>query len=38
MAAAYKPDLAKRFGSCIQAMLQGLKAGLEGQPNITPAS
>ncbi len=39
MAAAYKPELAATLGSCMQGiMLQGLKAGLEGQPNSTPAS
>ncbi len=35
MAAAYKPELA---GSCMQDMMHGLKTGLEGQPNVTPAS
>jgi hypothetical protein len=38
MAAAYKPELAATLGSCMQGMLHGLKAGLEGQPNSTPAS
>ncbi len=42
MAAAYKPELAAEgtstLGSCMQGMLHGLKAGLEGQPNATPAS
>jgi hypothetical protein len=34
MAAAYKPELAATLGSCMHC----LKAGLEGQPNVTPAS
>ncbi len=38
MAAAYKPELATIVGSCMQGMLKGLEAGLEGQPNATPAS
>ena len=38
MAAAYKPELAATLGSCMQGMLHGLTAGLEGQPNSTPAS
>ena len=38
MAAAYKPELAATLGSCMQDMMHGLKAGLEGQPNVTPAS
>jgi hypothetical protein len=41
MAAAYKPELpelAATLGSCMQGMLHGLKAGLEGQPNVTLAS
>ncbi len=38
MAAAYKPELAATLGSCMQGMLHGLNAGLEGQPNATPAS
>ncbi len=37
MAAAYKPELAATLGSCMQDMLHDLKAGLEGQPNVTPA-
>ena len=37
-AAAYKPELAATLGSCMQGMLHGLKAGLEGQPNVTKAS
>jgi hypothetical protein len=32
---AYKPELAAKLGSCMQDMLHGLKAGLEGQPNVT---
>jgi hypothetical protein len=38
MAAAYKPELAATLGSCMQDMMHFLKAGLEGQPNVTPAS
>jgi hypothetical protein len=38
MAAAYKPELAATLGSCMQDMMHGLKAGPEGQPNVTPAS
>ena len=38
MAAAYQPELAATLGSCMQDMLHGLKAGLEGQPNVTLAS
>ena len=38
MAAAYKPELATILGSCMQDMLKGLEAGLEGQPNATPAA
>ncbi len=38
MVAAYKPELATILGSCMQGMLKGLRAGLEGQPNVTPAS
>ena len=39
MAAAYKPELAATLiGSCMQDSLHCLKAGLEGQPNVTPAS
>ncbi len=38
MAAAYKPELAATLGSCMQGMLHCLKAGLEGQPNVTLAS
>ena len=38
MAAAYQPELAATLGSCMQDMMHGLKAGLEGQPNITLAS
>jgi hypothetical protein len=38
MAAAYKPEVAATLGSCMQGMLHGLKAGLEGQPNVTLAS
>jgi hypothetical protein len=38
MAAACKPELAAILGSCMQGILQGLEAGLQGQPNITPAS
>jgi hypothetical protein len=34
MTAAYKPELAATLGSS----MHGLKAGLEGQPNATPAS
>jgi hypothetical protein len=38
MAAACKPELAATLGSCMQDMMHGLKTGLEGQPNVTPAS
>ncbi len=38
MAAAYKPELAATLGSCMQGMMHCLKAGPEGQPNVTPAS
>ena len=38
MAAAYKPELAATLGSCMEDMMHCLKAGLEDQPNITPAS
>jgi hypothetical protein len=38
MAAAYKPELAATLGSCMQDMMHCLKAGPEGQPNVTPAS
>jgi hypothetical protein len=38
MAAAYKPEVAATLGSCMQGMVHGLKAGLEGQPNVTLAS
>jgi hypothetical protein len=38
MAAAYKPELTTILGSCLQDMLKSLEAGLEGQPNVTPAS
>ncbi len=38
MAAAYKPELAATLGSCMQDVMSGLKTGLEGQPNVTPAS
>jgi hypothetical protein len=38
MAAAYKPELAATLASCMQDMMHGLKAGPEGQPNVTPAS
>jgi hypothetical protein len=38
MAAAYKPELATILGSCMHGMLQCLKAGPEGQQNVTPAS
>jgi hypothetical protein len=38
MAAAYQPELAATLGSCMQGMTHCLKAGLEGQPNVTPAS
>jgi hypothetical protein len=34
MAAAYKPELATILGSCMHSILQGLEAGLEGQPII----
>jgi hypothetical protein len=33
-----KPELAATLRSCMQSMLHSLKAGLEGQPNVTPAS
>jgi hypothetical protein len=38
MAVAYKPELAATLGSCMQDMMHCLKAGLEGQPNVTLAS
>jgi hypothetical protein len=38
VAAYYKPELAANLGSCMQDMMHGLKTGLEGQPNVTPAS
>ncbi len=38
MVAAYKPELAATLGSCMQDMMHGLKTGLDGQPNVTPAS
>jgi hypothetical protein len=38
MAAAYKPELAATLGSCMQDIMHCLKAGPEGQPNVTPAS
>jgi hypothetical protein len=38
MAAAYKPELATILGSCMQSILLGLEAGLEGQPIINTAS
>jgi hypothetical protein len=41
MVAAYKPELAATLGSCMQDMINMmhcLKAGPEGQPNVTPAS
>ncbi len=38
MVAAYKLELAATLGSCMQDMMHGLKTGLEGQPNVTPAS
>ncbi len=38
MAAAYQPELAATLGGCIQDILHGLKAGLEGQPNVALAS
>jgi hypothetical protein len=38
MAAAYKPELATSLGRCMHNMQKGLEAGLEGQPNSTPAS
>jgi hypothetical protein len=38
MAVAYKPELAATLGSCMQDMMHCLKAGLEGQPNVTPAT
>jgi hypothetical protein len=38
MAAAYKSEVAATLGSCMQGMLNGLKAGLEGQPNVTLAT
>jgi hypothetical protein len=31
-------ELAATLGSCMQDMMHGLKAGPEGQPNVTPAS
>jgi hypothetical protein len=34
MAAAYKPELATNLGRCMQGILLGLEAGLEGQPII----
>ncbi len=34
MGAAYKPELATSLGSCIQGILLGAEAGLEGQPII----
>jgi hypothetical protein len=34
MAAAYKPELATTLGRCMQGILLGLEAGLEGQPII----
>ncbi len=37
MAAAYKPELAATLGSCMQDRHDAL-FGLEGQPNVTPAS
>ncbi len=40
MAAAHKPELAAAatLGSCMQDMMHCMKAGLEGQPNVSPAS
>ncbi len=38
MATAYKPEVATILGSCMQDMLKSLEAGLDGQPNVTPAS
>jgi hypothetical protein len=38
LAAWKKPDLAATLGSCMQDMMHCSKAGLEGQPNVTPAS
>ncbi len=38
MAVAYKPELAATLGSCMQDIMHCLKAGLEGQPNVTPAT
>jgi hypothetical protein len=38
MVAAYKLELAATLGSCMQDMMHGLKTGLDGQPNVTPAS
>jgi hypothetical protein len=38
VAAAYKPELAASLGSCMQDVMHGLKTGLKGQPNVTPAS
>jgi hypothetical protein len=35
---AYNPELAATLGSCMQDMMHCLKAGLEGQPNVTPAT
>ena len=38
MAVAYKQELAATLGSCMQDIMHCLKAGLEGQPNVTPAT
>jgi hypothetical protein len=42
VATAYKPEQAaitlEILESCMQDMMHCLKAGLEGQPNVTPAS
>jgi hypothetical protein len=38
MAVAYNPEQAATLGSCMQDMMHCLKAGLEGQPNVTPAT
>ena len=41
MVAAYKLELAATLGilgSCMQDMMHGSKTGLDGQPNVTPAS
>jgi hypothetical protein len=38
MVAAYKPELAATLGSYMQDMMHGLKTGLDGQPDVTPAS